>query len=52
MPAPVSRPSPLAVVALVLAVLGSPSVLIAGAVQVALAVDAPAAAATPHTAGR
>jgi hypothetical protein len=52
MPARSARPNPLAAVALVLAVLGSPSVLIAGAVQLALAVDAPAFAAGPQTAGR
>lgn len=44
MPATAPRTRPLAAVALVLAVLGSPSVLIAGAVQIAVAVDAPASA--------
>ena len=51
MPARPSRPSPIAVAARVLAVLGSPSVLIAGAVQLALTADAAAAPAAQHIAG-
>jgi len=49
-----TAPRPLLAVALVVAVLAAPSVLVAGAVQIALAVDAPAciAPAPCHGGGR